>query len=239
MNLSSIATWREGLSPQVVSELVSCEIENSVKAGETLYSCGDPAIHGFFIKSGRIEVNSVTESGRKLIVGVFKPGQTMGDLALVGTEVRINNAIALEDATVTLISRFDYERLCRSYPQIALNMGYLMARRFLSMHARIQDANLLVLHEQVGRCIVRLGIANGRRLGDGSLLIQDCTHDMLAEMVGSVRQSIGRELKKMEADGLLVTEYRGIRILDPDRMYDVFGRTIDYDPLTHEGRQKL
>ena len=88
-----------------------------------------------------------------------------------------------------------------------------------------EDASLLPLRQRLARAIVRMGHSVGQVRADGSATIDDISHDELGKMVGAARQSVGRELKKLEREGAIQIEYGKLII------HDIAGFGAQYDKL--------
>jgi hypothetical protein len=84
----------------------------------------------------------------------------------------------------------------------------------------------------LGRILVRLCLTNFDLNYDGGILLKDCSQESLGDMVGAVRQSVGREMKKMVDKGLISIEYRSIRVHDLHRLTAEFGKSLAYEPMT-------
>lgn len=227
-------SWRDNLSPEASADLSASQRRLDLAPGHHLYRYGDQADTGYVIESGKIEITSTSQDGRRLLLANLTRGDCVGDLALVNSAIRINDAVAVGPTTVAALHRRDYERLCLKHPEISLAMSRMLGRRFQLLFSIIQDASLLPLYQRLGRHIVRLSVTQGERCADGTLLIRDCSQETLGDMVGAVRQSVGRELKKMADTGLIAIEFRSIRILQSQRMIAEFGQTLDYEPMMQE-----
>lgn len=225
--------WRSELSQEAQDALDRHVTSLALGAGEYLYRCGDPGDTGFQVREGRVAVNSLSRDGRELLLAEMGPGDCLGDLGLVNSGVRVNCAIAVTRTEVTVLRRKDFEAVARVHPEIYATVSRMLGHRFQFLYALIQDASLLPLYDRLGRILIRLSLSErSQRTDPATVRIEDCPHEMLGNMVGAVRQSVGRELKKMEAQGLIRIEYRSIIILDYRRMVEEFGQMLDFEPLT-------
>ncbi|MCC5858135.1 MAG: Crp/Fnr family transcriptional regulator [Ectothiorhodospiraceae bacterium] len=225
--------WRAELSDAARAALDAHVARVSLGPGEYLYRYGDPAETGFQILRGRIAVNSLSRTGRELLLGELGPGDCLGDLGLVRAGVRVNHAQAISASEVTVLHRSAFQHVADAFPEILVTMNRMLADRFQILFALIQDACLLSLYDRLGRILIRLSLSGrARRTGEATVRIGDCPHEMLGNMVGAVRQSVSRELKKMQVRGLIRVEYRSVVILDYPRMVEEFGQNLDYEPIT-------
>lgn len=225
-------SWRSDLSDAATTDLEARLRKRTLEPGETLYFFGEEAAHGYQIVSGEISISSYTSDGRELLLDTLEEGHCLGDVGLVNGGLRINAAVANCKTVVNSLSRSDYDTLTRKYPEIAIRMSEMMGYRFQFLFSLIQDACLLPLYERLGRILIRMSLAQHQGAPQSPFTIEDCSQEKLGQMVGAARQSVGREMKKMESQGLIKIEYKSVVVLDFDAMASSFGNTVEYEPLT-------
>ncbi len=91
----------EGKSQEVLSRKVFYK-------GDNIIEQGDEGIRAYYIENGSVEV-LVEEDGHQLKVAELGAGDIFGEMALINKEVRSATVRALEDCTVTIISRDEIE----------------------------------------------------------------------------------------------------------------------------------
>jgi CRP/FNR family cyclic AMP-dependent transcriptional regulator len=230
--LPKVHTWRGSLSPEATAELKRHLSERRLVAGEALYYFGEAADCGYQIVTGRIEINSFTSIGREYVAGSLGEGDTLGDLGLVNGGLRFNNAVALTETKVNVLKRSDYLTLIRKYPEVSQKMAEMLGYRYQSLFGMIQDAYLLPLYQRLGRIVVRMVLAQTGASPSGAITLEDCSQEKLGQMAGATRQSVGREMKKMESAGLIQIDYKRVTVLDFKAMVKSFGSVVEYEPLT-------
>jgi hypothetical protein len=106
---SSIATLfgttRDTQRPQIFSGLSRDEI-NSIAAcarslrkarGEFIYTPGDRADFVYILRSGRVKLSVLSESGKEIAIDIIQPGEIFGEFALVDEALRSNMTQAPEE----------------------------------------------------------------------------------------------------------------------------------------------
>jgi CRP-like cAMP-binding protein len=99
-------------------------------AGEILWEEGAPCGYVAFIVSGRVQVKKKTEfKGNQVVLGVYNKGAYVGALCLLDGSPRAVTAEALDDVCVMVITRKNFDKLSKSYPEIgtAIMKGMLLA----------------------------------------------------------------------------------------------------------------
>ncbi len=110
----------------------------NVAKGETLWNEGDICDYVAFIVSGKVEVKKETEFKEKqVIVGIYSSGAVVGELCILDGSPRAVTAIALEDVSLVLITREDFDKLTDKYPGLGVQ---LMKGMLLSVSKRLRSS---------------------------------------------------------------------------------------------------
>ena len=99
-------------------------------SGEILWEEGDPCEYLAFIVSGRVQVKKKTKlKGNQVVLGIYSQGAYVGALCILDGSPRAVTAEAIEDLSVVVISRENFNKLSMKHPDIgnALMKGMLMA----------------------------------------------------------------------------------------------------------------
>jgi CRP-like cAMP-binding protein len=96
----------------------------SFKAGETIFSEGDPASELFVIASGQVEIRV---NGR--VVNSLGERRIFGEMALVDGQPRSATALAATDAIVVPVDEKQFLHLVRHVPYFALNVMRTLSGR--------------------------------------------------------------------------------------------------------------
>lgn len=111
------------LSEQERDELLPHLSERSLGRGESLFEPGDRAEGVYFIKSGRLGVQTETGFADKLqVVAFLDEGAPVGEGALAGETAREVKVAALEETTVYHLSTAAFAELESSNPSLALKL---------------------------------------------------------------------------------------------------------------------
>ncbi len=101
-----------------------------VPAGKTLCKEGDPCDAVAFILSGRLEIRKTTEfKGKEVVVGIYSKGSVVGELCILDGRPRATTAVALEDTTLVVLTRDNFEKLIEEHPKVGIKFlkGLLLA----------------------------------------------------------------------------------------------------------------
>jgi len=105
------------LLPREAVQLIafSCE-RRMLKAGESLFSAGEPADPAYFILSGELSL-AIDDVERRV-----EPGALVGETALLADMVRRASAKATEDSELLRIPGAVFRRVLSEFPRAAVQM---------------------------------------------------------------------------------------------------------------------
>lgn len=133
--------------------------------------------------------------------------------------------VALSDATLRLVSTSARRRLLAS-PESASVLLDALAATLRQKHTTI--ANIARLHhvDRVRETLMELARAHGRVGAETIRLDFPVTHDLLAEMTGSARETVTRALDQLQREGFVVRHGRTYSIHVPPESLSVTPRTV-------------
>jgi CRP-like cAMP-binding protein len=181
-----------------------------VGAGVAAVRQDEPGDALFVILSGRIKVVIAGASGREVTLSLLRPGDSFGEMSLFDGAARSAHCIAVEPATVLVLSRDDLMRHITSYPRIAINLLGEMARRSRRADETIAQLALCDVNERLVHQLVALAHEEGSETPDGWVVRRRPTQQELANMVGSCRETISRSYNQLARDGLIIPRGRSL-----------------------------
>lgn len=181
-----------------------------VKAGTKLLAAMREPDAAYIVEAGEVEL-VMRRGARRLVLGIARAGDVIGDVPLLCNMAPPFSAIARTDAKLLKLERAALQDLLEKYPAISLRWLSSLVRRLEQAQRRIVA---LMVGDIRARTLAILGeelLAAGRsevRLSQGEI----------AALLGATRQSVNRVLSQLSAEGLLRQQYGKIEILDPDRI---------------------
>ena len=198
------------LEPGAREALIAGAGRRRFRRHETVVHVGDEGQTLFLIETGHATVRMVTEYGDNTTFAVLGPGDSFGELALLGDGHRRSaSVVALEDLSVLTLSRTQLEALGQAgfhglliqvlAQQVHRLSGQLVEARFVPVRHRVARA-LIVLFDQYA--------------GDGpraSLLV---TQDDIAGLAGATRPTVNQVLRTLEEAGAIELHRGRVDVID-------------------------
>jgi CRP-like cAMP-binding protein len=137
-------------------------------AGDTLYREGDEADTCYILQEGRIRlVKRVRSADRSL--SVLRPGDLLGEDALLNRADRAASAIALTDVTVLALDQVTFARLLSGNPDVASRMVRQLVRRLRDAEEQLENTMLRDHPSRVVNTLIRLA-STTQKGPDGHML---------------------------------------------------------------------
>ncbi len=126
---------------------------------------------------------------------------------------------AAEDCSVELLYRDDLLRFSERNPRLALALSQQVFRRMVGVQNRMEDLVFKRVHTRLSRTLLDLMERHGQREARGIALGFPITHQELANMIGSTRETTTAALGDLERQGLIdkrARSARGLFVRDPE-----------------------
>ncbi len=208
----------QDLSPDEVETLAHRAPMQTVEAGTVFYSPEDASEVLFILKVGRVRIYRLSADGKALTTAMIDAGTIFGEMAILGQGMHDSYAEALTPCVLCLMSRDDVKRLLLSDPRIALRVTETMGRRLLEAERRLSDFAFKSLPERIATILVTLAEREPSRLsiwpGRPSHPEVRFTHEQLAEMVGTHRETATKVLNDWREQGLIELKRGKVVLLD-------------------------
>ncbi len=212
------------LPPEVIAQLAARGVFRRYRRGDSIWKKGDPAREFYVVVQGLVALFVPCGAGRSIMVGLFEPGQSVGDVqALEGTAYTSAAFAFTTPQTVLALDRAEVLAALAMHGAAALALGRGLGRvneqltRRLALSTTTADARL-------ARILLDLGERFGDELEDGSVLIPlRVTRAQLASLVGATVETTIRTLSRWHRDGHIVSDELGIVIKHPAQLASLAG----------------
>ncbi len=186
-----------------------------------LFREGDRGEVLHILASGMIKLFKIDLEGHEKTLAILKPPEFFGEMALLGEQGRSATAVCLRETLVYLLFKDDFQRLLKDYPSISLNVANTLSQRLRGM---VDEAQVLSYKDAQGRVayvILRLywgGLIDFNESGQSLLRL---THQELASLAGTSRETVTRALKALEQEGVISTRPKEVLIRDPEGLEEI------------------
>ncbi len=206
-----------GLEEQDLETLSTIVSRKEYGKRETLFHQGDPGEEFLILTEGSVKVELMNAEGKELTLTILTPYQFLGELALLDDVPRSATVVSMEKSVLLSINKRDFARLLEAYPRMSIPMLRQLTKRVRVLTDDIASMAFLDSYSRVTRKILNLADEMGQETEDGGILIDRAlTHQQLANLVGTTRETVTKILNEMKDNGLLSIRRHRITVLDPE-----------------------
>ena len=206
----------EPLPPEVLSEFIGHVELREVRRRHVIYIPGDPGDAVFFLNGGRVKVSKVTRDGRELTLAYRVPGEIFGELCLIEARPREEMAEAMENALITEVERPFFEQLIDRFPPLAVELMRISNSRRRDVEEKIGRLMFRDVNSKLADLLLHLGMEYGVEDARGTLVAIKITHQEMANLIGSTRETVSLTLSQFKKQGLITMDGRKVIVTDFD-----------------------
>jgi CRP/FNR family transcriptional regulator len=184
---------------------------------------GQRAAGIFVVCSGQIKLAATSRDGRTMILKIAVPGDVLGLSATLNDQPYEVTAETLEPCQVRSVRRRDFLEFLNHYGDVSRHAAQVIAREY---HEVFLDARRLALSGSAAGRLAQLLLDWARTNSCGKPELRftmALTHEELANMAGTSRETVTRLLNQFERDDLIARKGASIVILKPVEMERMVG----------------
>ncbi|UCE41626.1 MAG: Crp/Fnr family transcriptional regulator [Candidatus Aminicenantes bacterium] len=175
--------------------------------GEMLFSVHDKAEGFYFVESGEIRVFKMDEQGREVEVVRLSSGDFLGEAIVFVSSVYPVFAQAVMDSDVLFFAKTRIHQEITQNPGIALYFVDLLARKCVVLSSKIESLGLRTVRQRLIQYLL------SRCSGEQQCLVElKVKKGELAKILGTISETLSRNLKHMQDEGLIEVEGNKVMI---------------------------
>jgi len=199
-----------------LEQIASHLIERRYPRNSTVVEEGLPGDYMYIIREGRVKVTKLSDDGREKILEFLDAGAFVGEMALLERAPRSASVKALTAVKLLALSRNDFVGLIRKSPDLAMAVIQELSRRLRTVNDQASALSFQRVKDRTKGLFRRLAVDPLRE--DARRSTPTLTHQQIADMIGTSRETVTRVVKELKTSGWLQQE--GKRYLVPDETGD-------------------
>ena len=188
--------------------------------GETVFHLMEDANRIGVILEGRVQAQKPFPNGSQVNVSVRNPGEMIGPAAVFSRSQKYPcDVVSLEPATIMMFRREDILMLLQKDLRIMKNFMAELATATYMLQQRLE----LLSYSGIAQKAAFYLLIQARQSGNHAIRIPGSVSNW-AMIMNVSRSSLHRELKKLEADGIISYDPPTIKIHDPEALQNVLSK---------------
>ena len=206
--------WRllEGVPADQIRELLQTARRRRFSRNEVVFHRDDPGDSVHLVSKGRFAIQVMTPLGETATIAIRGPGESFGEMALVGGTRRSATVLSLEESETFSIFQPDFERVRREHAGVEDVLVRFLVNEVRMLNERLLEALYVPVERRVLRRLVEL--AEMYPGADDAMPVITLTQEALAELAGAARPTVNQVLRDEEKRGTVELARGRIRIVD-------------------------
>lgn len=202
------------LNEEELDALGRGSIPAMVPKREYIFTPDEPSHQIYMLKAGRVRISRLSETGKHFTLVILEPGDIFGESALFDDEPRRNFAEVLDDAQICAIDKREFEKVALKNPSVSLKIAQIVEHRLNEAQEQIENLVFYDVQTRLARLLLKLADIHGERVENGVQIGIKLTHEDIASLIGSTRETTSKILNEFRANGWIDVVKRQIILMD-------------------------
>jgi CRP/FNR family transcriptional regulator len=209
------------MQPEPVDALDAIKFTAAYPKGALLFVEGEQPRGVYIVCGGRVKLTTTSTDGRTLIVKLDNHGEILGaSAALLGKPYEVT-AEVLEPSQVSFIRRDDFLRFLNAYSEACMHTAEQLSEKYESAQREIRSLGLAhTTSEKLAKLL--LGWSDtGEETPQGKRMQVLLTHEEIAQMIGTTRETVTRLLSDFKRKKLISVKGSSFFVLAEAQMREL------------------
>ncbi|AFL88456.1 cAMP-binding protein [Terriglobus roseus DSM 18391] len=187
--------------------------------GNVLFREGESAGAVFIVCSGKVKSTATSTEGRSAILRLSGPGDVLGMSAVLGATPYEITAEAVQPCRIRVLHARVLHQFMREFSDASMGAARALAQDYRSA---FQEMRLMALPETPAGRLSRLILDwSEESQTTGTPLTMTLTHEELASMTATTRETVTRTLSRLRKDGAIAIKGISLTVLKPATLHDL------------------
>ena len=209
------STLFQAMQPAELDGILRLATERRFRRGQTIFQKGDAGSSMMAVLGGRVRIGAISLEGKEITLNMIDAGEVFGEIALLDSKPRSADATAIEDTLLLVIERRNFLPFLEGDQGLALRLLAVLCDRLRQTSEALGDFVMFDLSARLGRTLVKLAADYGRPSGQGVRIGIKLSQSDLSRLVASSRESVNKQMRAWEEEGLVAKEGGLIVLLRP------------------------
>lgn len=190
--------------------------QKKFKKNDYIYLPEEKSNEIYLLTKGRVSIGRINDEGKEMIKTIIRKDEIFGELSLAGELKRIDFALAMEETIVNTISIGEMKRLMKRHQALNFYILKIMGLRLMDMEKRLEALIFKNSRTRVIEYLAALARKKGQRIGYEVLVRKFFTHQEIASLTATSRQTVTTVLNDLRKKNILTFNRRRLLIRDLD-----------------------
>lgn len=202
-----------------VAALDAIKFTSVYPKGSTLFVEGEQPRGVFVLCSGKAKLTTSSTEGKTFIVKIAEPGEVLGASATILGKTYEVSAETIESSQVNFIKRDDFMRFLNSNSEACMHTAQQLSENYQSAQREIRSLGLSQsTSEKLAKLLLDWCVRGGEETPRGVRLKVLLTHEEIAQMIGTTRETVTRLLGDFKKKKLIDVKGSTLLVLKKEQL---------------------
>ena len=208
----------DGLSPSQVSRLDSIATIKKYKKDALIFSEGEEASGFYIVIDGKVKIYKLSAQGKEYILHIASSGDTIAEVTLFSGSDYPAYAQPISACSLLFFPKHAFLEITREYPEVGMRILKAVAGRQRKFADTIEDLSLRGVECRLAKYLFNLAKEKGKNNFELGMQKSE-----LAMKLGTVPETLSRNLLKLKTKKLISLKDRSVCILNPSGLGRIAG----------------
>ncbi|HWR29410.1 MAG TPA: Crp/Fnr family transcriptional regulator [Negativicutes bacterium] len=194
-----------------------------IKVGAILFAEGDYSDYIYYIEAGHVKLYRSANSGKVSLISIRKAGDVFGIASVLTGSSCYVSAETVDACKMWRMTGNVFREMLYARPKLAVQIASVMSKRMQDLEKAIVNLTCAGVDHRLAAVLLDLAKSSPGAEKQGTRIDMMLTHQDIASMIGSCRQTVTTTLGKFKDDGIIKTGKRYIEITNLKKMEQYMG----------------
>ncbi len=205
------------LTDEEFTQLAHIFVARAYRKGQIIFLEEETGNYMYLVLSGKVKVSKAGTGGKETILAIHRTGDFFGEMSLLDGKTAPATVSAMEDSKIISLSGADFHKYLLHNEKVLLQIINVLCSRLRQVW-QTQSLSSSTADARIRMGIYQLAKKHGIRDAHGTIIDLKITHQELAEMVGTSRETVTRVLARLREQGILEIDQRRMTLLDSEAL---------------------
>lgn len=159
----------------------------------------------YFIKQGKMRMYTLSEDGKQYTNGIIGNGAVYGDTEFFSLGSKDYYIETLSEIIICTFPSKTFEAFLMAHPKMVINLMKRLSQKIEEQNQMLKQLALYDIKQRLVYWLCKLANSFGQDQGDFITIDLDLSHQELANMIGSTRESVSLTLKELAKLGIIIS----------------------------------
>jgi CRP/FNR family transcriptional regulator len=183
--------------------LLNITEQHKYSKAEFVFSAGTDSDHVYILRTGQVKIYELSSQSKEVILWFCFPGEVFGLSEITRGAKRTVYAQACTDSEVYLIPRDVFNQFLALHPDASMSIIDLLSCRLRGLSSMLSNLTSDDVTSRIIKLLIRMSMLYGAQKEDVLSIDMHITHQEIADMIGSSRQTTSSIIGQLKREGLL------------------------------------